>query len=52
MANGKLLRQLVRSGADGDVEAFRDVAKELVAEECQEHHHPPSTIATSRVRLA
>ena len=39
MANGKLLRQLVRSGADGDVEAFRGVAKELVAEERQEHHH-------------
>ena len=39
MANGKLLRQLVRSGADGDVEAFRGVAKELVAEERQKHHH-------------
>ena len=39
MANGKLLRQLVRSGADGDVEAFRGVAKELVAEERQKQHH-------------
>ena len=28
MANGKLLRQLVRSGADGDVEAFRGVANQ------------------------
>ena len=39
MANGKLLRQLVRSGADGDVEAFRGVAKALVAEERQKQHH-------------
>ena len=39
MANGKLLRQLLRSGTDGDVAAFRGVAKELIAEERQKHHH-------------
>ena len=39
MANGKLLRQLLRSGSDGDVAAFRGVAKDLIAEERQKHHH-------------
>ena len=27
MSNGKLLRQLIRSGAEGDLAAFRGVAK-------------------------
>ena len=27
MSNGKLLRQLIRSGAEGDLDAFRGVAK-------------------------
>ena len=39
MANGKLLRQLLRSGTDGDVAAFRDIAEDLIAEERQKHHH-------------
>ena len=39
MANGKLLRQLLRSGSDGDVAAFRGVARDLIAEERQKHHH-------------
>ena len=39
MANGKLLRQLLRSGTDGDVAAFRGVAEDLIAEERQKHHH-------------
>ena len=39
MANGKLLRQLIRSGAEGDLDAFRSVAKEVVADERQKQHH-------------
>ena len=39
MANGNLLRQLVRSGADGDLDAFRGVAKKVIAEERQKQHH-------------
>lgn len=39
MANGNLLRQLVRSGADGDVDAFRGIAKKVIAEERQKRHH-------------
>ena len=39
MANGKLLRRLIRSGAEGDVEAFRGTAKAVIAEERQKHHH-------------
>ena len=39
MANGKLLRQLIRSGAEGDVDAFRSAAKEVVADERQKQHH-------------
>ena len=33
MSNGKLLRQLIRSGAEGDLDAFRGVAKQVMAEE-------------------
>lgn len=39
MANGKLLRQLIRSGAEGDLDAFRGVAKRVIAEERQKQHH-------------
>ena len=39
MANTKLLRRLIRSGAEGDVEAFRGTAKAVIAEERQKHHH-------------
>lgn len=39
MANGHLLRQLLQSGADGDREAFRGVAKKVIAEERQKQHH-------------
>ena len=39
MANGKLLRQLIRSGAEGDLDAFRGVAKQVIAEERQKQHH-------------
>ena len=39
MANGKLLKQLIRSGTEGDFSAFRSAAKEVIAEERQKHHH-------------
>lgn len=39
MANGKLLRKLIRSGTEGDLDAFRGVAKQVIAEERQKHHH-------------
>ncbi len=39
MANGKLLRRLIRSGADGDLDAFRHVAKKVIADERQKQHH-------------
>ena len=39
MANGKLLRQLIRSGADGDLDAFRGAARQVIAEERQKQHH-------------
>ena len=39
MANGKLLRRLIRSGAEGDLDAFRGVAKQVIAEEREKQHH-------------
>ena len=39
MANGKLLRQLIRSGAEGDLEAFHGAAQRVIAEERQKQHH-------------
>ena len=39
MANGKLLRRLIRSGVDGDFDAFRGAAKQVIAEERQKQHH-------------
>ena len=39
MANGKILRQLIRSGTQGDLEAFRGVAEQVIAEERQKQHH-------------
>lgn len=39
MAHGKLLRQLIRSGVEGDLAAFRGVAKRVIDEERQKHHH-------------
>ena len=39
MANGKLLRQLIRSGVDGDLDAFRGTAQQVIAEERQKQHH-------------
>ena len=39
MATGKILRKLIRSGAEGDLEAFRGAAKQAIAEERQKQHH-------------
>ena len=39
MANGKLLRQLIRSGAEGDLDAFRGAAQQVITEERQKQHH-------------
>ena len=38
LSNGKLLRQLIRTGAEGDLDAFRGVAKQVIAEERQKQH--------------
>ncbi|MBF0132893.1 MAG: ATP-binding protein [Magnetococcales bacterium] len=39
MASGKLLRQLIKSGANGNVEAFRTASEEVIREERDKHHH-------------
>lgn len=39
MATGKLLRQLIKSGIEGNVEAFRIASEEVIKEERQKQHH-------------
>ena len=39
MANGKLLRQLIKAGASGNTEAFRRVTEEVIRAERQKQHH-------------
>lgn len=39
MASGKLLRQLIKSGAEGNLDAFRQVSKEVIQEERAKKHH-------------
>ena len=39
MATGKLLRKLMRAGSEADLEAFRDVAEEVIRHERQKKHH-------------
>jgi len=39
MATGKLLRQLIKSGIEGNVEAFRSASEEVIKEERQKQHH-------------
>ena len=39
MASGKLLRQLIRSGVEGDDTGFRQISEALIAEERQKHHN-------------
>lgn len=39
MASGKVLRQLVKAGATGDAEAFRQASEAIIREERQKQHH-------------
>jgi SpoVK/Ycf46/Vps4 family AAA+-type ATPase len=39
MASGKLLRQLIKTGAEGNHEAFQQVSKEVILEERSKNHH-------------
>ncbi len=39
MASGKLLRQLIKSGIDGDNDSFRLVSEAIINEERQKQHH-------------
>ena len=39
MTHGKLLKKLIRSGTEGDVDAFRSVAKQVITEEREKKHH-------------
>jgi len=39
MASGKLLRQLIKSGSEGNLDAFRSVSEEVIREERAKQHH-------------
>ncbi|MHA3027485.1 AAA family ATPase [Chromohalobacter israelensis] len=39
MANGKVLRQLIRAGASGDSAAFRHASETIIQDERQKQHH-------------
>lgn len=39
MASGKLLRQLIKSGAEGNHDAFRRVSEQVIQEERSKRHH-------------
>jgi len=39
MASGSLLRRLVKTGAEGNLETFRIVTEEVIREEREKHHH-------------
>ena len=39
MASGKLLRQLIKTGAEGNHDAFHQVSKEVIREERAKHHY-------------
>lgn len=39
MANGKILRQLIKAGATGDTATFRRVSEAIIDEERQKQHH-------------
>ena len=44
MANGKILRQLIKAGATGDTATFRRVSEAIIDEERQKQHHLLLTI--------
>jgi SpoVK/Ycf46/Vps4 family AAA+-type ATPase len=39
MASGKLLRQLIKTGAEGNHEAFRQISEEVIRDERLKNHH-------------
>lgn len=39
MSNGRLLRQLIKSGVEGDARAFRMLSEEVIREERDKQHH-------------
>ena len=39
MASGRLLRQLIKSGAEGDADSFRLLSAEVIKEEREKQHH-------------
>jgi len=39
MASGRLLRQLIKTGTEGNLEAFRRASEEVIREERDKHHH-------------
>lgn len=39
MASGKVLRQLIRAGAEGDMSAFKTASQSIIEEERQKQHH-------------
>jgi hypothetical protein len=39
MATGKILRQLIKSGVEGNTGAFRAAAEEVIREERAKQHH-------------
>lgn len=39
MANGKVLRQLIKAGASGDSDAFRRASEAIIQDERQKQHH-------------
>lgn len=39
MSSGRTLRQLIKSGSSGDIEAFRRVTEEVIREEREKQHH-------------
>ncbi|MBH0065710.1 AAA family ATPase [Psychrobacter sp. SZ93C1] len=39
MASGKVLRQLITAGANGDIESFRKVTEAVIQDERQKQHH-------------
>src|ERR1700685_3929192 len=39
MPSGRLLRQLIKSGAEGNIEAFRKLSEQVIHEEREKQHH-------------
>ena len=39
MASGRLLRKLIKTGAEGNHDAFRQISEEVIREERAKHHH-------------